>query len=390
MSKKLIFIFLAVILVVFVSLAFFFYFIKPKIKEGSFLFDRKGDSNIINNKCEQQYQKILSIFGQNFDDCRVQITKAVDCDKKSTESSSKQKNIVILFDSSGSMAEKIEDRRKIDIAKDSLFRFINSLDKGINLGLIVYGHKGSNRLSDKTISCQGIEEIYKIGPIELETIIKEKLEKFQPTGWTPIANSLEKAREVLEKYPAETNDNMIILISDGEETCGGDPVAKAKSLINSNLKIVTNVIGFDVSDKEEEKLKDIAVNGGGKYFSVDSQEELDNALRENENFMAGFECYMLQSDVWLGNKLDITFKQADCLHRLEMEERHNINLNTQLGNYGITDDCKDYILKRYQERYDKIKKEIEEAYKEASAESKQEEKKLEKIKESIDEEEPLF
>jgi Mg-chelatase subunit ChlD len=311
--------------------------------------------------CDKQYQNILAKYQQNFDDCRLDIKKASGCDKDPNASSAKQKNLVIIFDSSGSMAQTIDGKKKIDIAKESVNSFIQDMDKNTNLSVVLYGHKGSNSPADKKVSCAGIDEVYWMSPVKPDIAIS-KLSGATPTGWTPIAASLQRAGDILKNYPADKNDNMILLVSDGEETCDGDPVAKAKELMGTNLKVVTNVIGFNVTGTAEKNLQGIAGAGKGKYYSVNNANEFQKALQENKNFMAGFDCYMEQSGVWLDNGLNTEFKQADCMRRLDGDEKAEIELNTNLSDDGVTAECKDYILSTYQKRYDIIKNEIDQAY----------------------------
>src|SRR5690606_41143319 len=53
-------------------------------------------------------------------------------------------------------------------------------------------------------------------------------------GWTPVAGALESAKESFAGLDAETNTNLIYLVSDGIETCDGDPVAAAKNFADSD------------------------------------------------------------------------------------------------------------------------------------------------------------
>ena len=54
------------------------------------------------------------------------------------------------------------------------------------------------------------------------------------------------------------DNNSIVLISDGIETCGGDPCAVAKKLTKDNIDFKVHVVGFDVSKKAKEQLECIA------------------------------------------------------------------------------------------------------------------------------------
>ena len=191
----------------------------------------------------------------------------------------KKSNTVLIFDASGSMAEKINGQSKIQTAKESAINFVNELTnkKGNYLSIVVYGHKGSSNASDKAVSCAGIEEVYPMSIINSATI-SSKINSLSANGWTPIASSLEKAKNILSENNSEGTTNSVILVSDGEETCGGNPVAKAQELCNASIKVVTNVIGFNVSGAQEAQLKAIAKAGCGTYYSVNSKQELDNAF----------------------------------------------------------------------------------------------------------------
>jgi hypothetical protein len=97
----------------------------------------------------------------------------------------------------------------------------------------------------------------------------------RPIGATPIALSLKTAGAELAKHDAFCG---LVLITDGKETCQGDPVGEAAQLAK-NLKITfgANVVGFDVG-KDRAALEQIASAGKGKYFNADSAEELAEAL----------------------------------------------------------------------------------------------------------------
>ena len=66
----------------------------------------------------------------------------------------------------------------------------------------------------------------------------------QPVGGTPIAAALELAGSELARNDSPCG---MVLISDGKETCNGDPAAVAASL-TSRLKLSfgLHVVGFDV------------------------------------------------------------------------------------------------------------------------------------------------
>ena len=93
----------------------------------------------------------------------------------------------------------------------------------------------------------------------------------------PITKSFELAGEWLKDVEEETT---VVLISDGKETCGGDPCALVKSLRQRGINVRVHVVGFDVNKEERDQLFCIADGGNGGYFGADNAGELREALTE--------------------------------------------------------------------------------------------------------------
>ncbi len=191
----------------------------------------------------------------------------------------KQKNIVFLLDSSGSMAGQVNGGVKMDLAKSALNRVLGNLDPKTKIALRVYGHKGSSDDKDKKVSCDSSETVYALNSYD-EGTFQDALKEFKPSGWTPIAASLQLAQDDFKGATGNDVENVIYVISDGVETCDGDPVAAAKEIHDSDLNVTVNVIGFNVDSKGQNQLKDTAAAGGGKYKDVNSKADLNNTLNE--------------------------------------------------------------------------------------------------------------
>jgi hypothetical protein len=191
----------------------------------------------------------------------------------------KEVNAEIILDSSGSMAEEIAPgQTRIAAAKQVMTDVIDSLPTkpGINVGLRVYGHKGNNTQSGKNVSCQSSEL-----KVPIEGVDKEKLQAqvdaYEPVGWTPIALSLQQAQS---DFPAASDDvrNAVILVTDGLETCGGNPCTASRQLVNSAGEVVTHVIGFALTDEERSNLQCIVDESGGLLLGAGNAQELSDAL----------------------------------------------------------------------------------------------------------------
>lgn len=194
-----------------------------------------------------------------------------------TETKTKLMNVMFLMDASGSMKSEVNGGVKMELAKDTIHTFVQELPKEASVSLLAYGHKGTGSDADKQISCDGIESVYPLLPYEGEAF-RHSLNSFQASGWTPLAGAIEKAHELLKPYPDEDYQNIIYIVSDGVETCGGNPVEAAKALQADNIKAQVNIIGFDVDDEGQNQLKQVAEASKGQYATVSDKSDLETLI----------------------------------------------------------------------------------------------------------------
>ncbi|WP_082233089.1 VWA domain-containing protein [Halobacillus massiliensis] len=191
-------------------------------------------------------------------------------------------NVQILLDASGSMAGQIDGEVKMDLAKEAIAEFADHLPEDTSVSLRVYGHAGSSEEDGKEISCSTTEEVYPLGEYDKETF-NEALDQFTPTGYTPIGLAMEEAADTLKEETGEDVENIIYVVSDGDETCGGDPAAVAEKLHASEVEPLINIIGFDIAESEREALEAIAEAGEGEYFRADTAQDLQETFREERS-----------------------------------------------------------------------------------------------------------
>lgn len=188
-------------------------------------------------------------------------------------------NVAVLLDASGSMAGEVSGGQKMKLAKQAIQQYAADLPEGSNVMLRVYGHKGTGTDEAKEMSCRSNEVVYELAPYE-ESKFTEALDKFNPAGWTPLAGAIQAAEQDLKQQTGENVRNVIYVVSDGIETCGGDPVAAAASLAESNVQAEVNIIGFDVDNEGQQQLEAVAKAGNGQYKSVYSESELNDYLKQ--------------------------------------------------------------------------------------------------------------
>ncbi len=141
-------------------------------------------------------------------------------------------NIQLVLDASGSMAQSIGNETKIQAARRAMERIIDTLPNNpdLNVGFRVFGHEGDGTEAQKARSCQSTALLVPVQGVNKE-LLRQQTQAWQPAGWTPISLALQKAGE--DFRPGKNVRNAIIMVTDGEETCGGDPCAVAKALAES-------------------------------------------------------------------------------------------------------------------------------------------------------------
>ena len=178
-------------------------------------------------------------------------------------------HIELILDASGSMWAKLGGSTRIEVAKDALGKIIDDLSerKGIAVGLRVYGHR--------TNDCRDTKLEIPIGPMD-EKKMKAFIGKIKPKGKTPIAYSLQEAAKDFKKD--FTGSKVIILVTDGLESCGGDPCAAAKVLAEKGIVSKIHVVGFGMDKKSVSKLECIVKPSGGLLLEANSAAELAKAF----------------------------------------------------------------------------------------------------------------
>ena len=164
---------------------------------------------------------------------------------------------MFILDASGSMLGAAGSQTKIDAAKSVLAQVVPAVAPEVKIGLAAYGHRRPD-------DCADIEILVPPGTEDRAAVLA-RIAAMQPQGMTPISAAVTQVADLLKGRDAETT---IVLVSDGQETCGGDPCATVRTLKAAGVKFVMHVVGFDVTDEDQTQLACIAEAGGGKYFGA--------------------------------------------------------------------------------------------------------------------------
>lgn len=185
---------------------------------------------------------------------------------------------MIVFDASGSMAGTVglgiaTPITRIDEVRRALGMVLPSATQMRRVGLVTYG-PGPYQQCNVQLDLEPMPNA--------AALIMGKVNALTPAGRTPLASAVQKAADVLDY---RQKPGVIVVVTDGEETCGGEPCTLGRKLHEDASQLTVHVIGYRAqgpfSWTGEQSLIDarcLAEDNGGLYISVNTTEELVTAL----------------------------------------------------------------------------------------------------------------
>lgn len=173
--------------------------------------------------------------------------------------------VVLILDASGSMWGQVAGEAKIVGARRVVGQVADRLADATPFALVAYGHRREG-------DCADIETVLAPAPLD-RPALGRAVAGLTPKGKTPITAALEQA------FAAAPHGATIVLVTDGLETCGGDPCAAARAARERGLDFVLHVIGLDVEKEDVVQLECAAQAGGGLYRPAKDAAALAAALQ---------------------------------------------------------------------------------------------------------------
>jgi Ca-activated chloride channel family protein len=186
---------------------------------------------------------------------------------------------MIVFDASGSMAGNVGQGigttiPRIDEARHALAGVLPSATKFRRVGLITYGPGPYQQCN--------VQLDLKPMPNAAASIMRV-VNGLTPAGRTPLTEAVKQAAEVLDY---RHKPGVAVVLTDGEETCGGSPCRLGKELHEAAKQLTIHVIGYRVKDFSwtgEQSILDVrclAEQNGGLYIAAENKEQLTEALEK--------------------------------------------------------------------------------------------------------------
>jgi len=181
--------------------------------------------------------------------------------------------VEIVVDASRSMWGRMDGEPKMAVAKGILQDVSYWFPEDLDLALRAYGSTSpsdSNDCADSALLVPFADEN--------REPIRQAIAGLRPLGQTPIAYALNQAAR---DFGSRQDDRALVLVTDGIESCGGDPVQAARELREQGIKV--HLIGFGMAsaaDEDTASLQAVADASGGRYVTAGSAAALKEAFEQ--------------------------------------------------------------------------------------------------------------
>src|SRR4051812_19266822 len=190
--------------------------------------------------------------------------------KRAWRSDRKAANVMLVFDTSGSMGEE----NKIDQAKDGLRVFFRELSPRDRVGLSSFNTK-----------------VFKEAPIApVATNLKrlrERVNGLLPDGETAVYDATNEGYNAVRSLHDDSRINAVVVLTDGQDTSShlrvADLVARLKAQNQSEQQVVRVFTIAYGSEASRDTLAQIAKASGGEEFSGDP-DEIEGVYRTISSF----------------------------------------------------------------------------------------------------------
>jgi Mg-chelatase subunit ChlD len=176
--------------------------------------------------------------------------------------------VELILDTSGSMLESIGGERRIDVAKRVLVDLLSTdLPAGLPVALRVFDDR-PRCASELAVPLGSLDP-----PSMIATILERRIPRRAPT---PLAAAIE---QVADDLAGAAGRRVVVILSDGRESCDGDPEAAVRALVEAGIDVRLNIIGFGLERRQDRRaMARLAELGNGAYFDARRADDLAAAL----------------------------------------------------------------------------------------------------------------
>lgn len=171
--------------------------------------------------------------------------------------------VVLVVDASGSMRDSIPGAaNRMQAAQRSIGQLVAGLPQDVDVGLVEF------------TDCSRIERDRFYSANE-RTQLMGRVNSLTPDRGTPLARSVERAGSVISSQV----DGVVVVVTDGADSCGGDPCAAARAVARSRPNVKINVI--DISGSAANPTAQCMANAtGGRVFHPNSAADMQVMVQQ--------------------------------------------------------------------------------------------------------------
>jgi len=174
-------------------------------------------------------------------------------------------NIVFLIDVSGSMS----DPAKLPLLKNGLNMLVEELGSNDRVAIVTYAGSASVALAST--------------PGNNRREILSAIRNLEAGGSTAGEAGINLAYDIASRNFISDGKNHVILATDGDFNAGASSANELRRLIEVKRSsgISLSVIGLGEGDINDETMEQMADNGNGTYYYIDSRDEAERVMRHN-------------------------------------------------------------------------------------------------------------
>lgn len=171
--------------------------------------------------------------------------------------------VIIVVDASGSMGEggTFGGSSRMDRAKSSIDHVVRGLPDPITIGLIEF------------TSCSNVRRDKFYASRERAALLAE-VNRLTPQQGTPLAGSIKRAGDIA----SQDAESVVVLVTDGDDSCGGDPCAEARAIKARKPNVKINIIDLS-GGGQSSVLQCVAKATGGQVLKPNSAMEMNRAVQ---------------------------------------------------------------------------------------------------------------
>ena len=171
-----------------------------------------------------------------------------------------QRNLNRTQGSLGTSLARLSSGMRITAAKEATRLLVQSLPADVSTGLVLVNN------------CPAASPAGFYAPANRSSLLAQ-INGIQARGGTPLGDGIRRAAAMVDGV---NRDAVMVVLSDGEDSCGANPCAVAQQIARSKPRLKINVVDI----QSEGTAHCLAQATGGRFYSARSADQIISVTRE--------------------------------------------------------------------------------------------------------------